>query len=653
MSQYDQPFSGFFQVRVLNPKRKIYKFVFAALLIGGAFAATYTSSAVAFSELDFRQIILFGGAVNVVLLWAALFLLRSEVIANVVLSLVVLAGVATAYVIHTDLFYLAGNRAVLILLCAAACLALFVAFRVIDERHWGGIVLSAAALLSLGLLSLGMEVRDLVGGTPTPVSGDTTNIRHVSFQETPNLYFVSFDAIAPRSLLSKYSGVESTEFHDLVEAKMRRFPNFFADSVHTTHSLNSLLALDVNVYRSQRRELRENGKDPDPFLFSGQNPSPLLSILHDNGYETSSIYFSRLFGKRKGPYIDHYHITSKKTVCNLLDTSIRNLSFWGYCRLFGGRYGGLQRLTAEQVVKVSGQNDGPQFVMAHLSVPGHTAGSFRYGNVEQFERFIEQYIRRSEKAARYLELIIRHLERKDPDAILLVYGDHGPLVSRGLEFKDDPKFVVQDNYGVLGAVYPRDTCASWFDEVLTTQGYMTILDMLHTLLRCLSGGESALIEPRKRALHGYGPISWRNLDYRWFLYESKDPFGPVSELANAPFYQSILSAEPVIRSTFDVHLSENVLVYVKKPCARTTDTEAVFFLHLIPASMEDLPDDRRQYGFDNLDFHFDRQGVIFDDVCLARALLPDYDITSIRTGQYIPGAGKVWKAQISLPRRAE
>ena len=46
-------------------------------------------------------------------------------------------------------------------------------------------------------------------------------------------------------------------------------------------------------------------------------------------------------------------------------------------------------------------------------------------------------------------------------------------------------------------------------------------------------------------------------------------------------YQSIVSGEPVIRSTFDLYLTENRLTYVKAPCARA-DTEARFFLHIIP-----------------------------------------------------------------------
>ena len=112
-------------------------------------------------------------------------------------------------------------------------------------------------------------------------------------------------------------------------------------------------------------------------------------------------------------------------------------------------------------------------------------------------------------------------------------------------------------------------------------------------------------------------------------------------------YQSIVSGEPVIRSTFDLYLTENRLTYVKAPCARA-DTEAKFFLHVIPDNPDDLPDSRKQYDFDNLDFDFDRRGAMADGKCMATVPLPDYAITGIRTGQFIPGDGQVWKAEFPV-----
>ncbi len=119
------------------------------------------------------------------------------------------------------------------------------------------------------------------------------------------------------------------------------------------------------------------------------------------------------------------------------------------------------------------------------------------------------------------------------------------------------------------------------------------------------------------------------------------------ELAARPTYEMFVSGEPVIRSDFDVYLSENTLGYVKDPCA-PADTKAMFFLHLYPVDVNDLPDHRRGHGFDNLDFNFYKRGVILDGRCMATVAFPEYDIARISTGQYVPVAGGFnhpWKAE--------
>ena len=99
-------------------------------------------------------------------------------------------------------------------------------------------------------------------------------------------------------------------------------------------------------------------------------------------------------------------------------------------------------------------------------------------------------------------------------------------------------------------------------------------------------------------------------------------------------------SRPVIRSDWDVYLIENGLVYVKEPCA-LADTEAMFFLHLHPVDGNDLPDRRKQHGFDNLDFYFRDRRLLFirGEICVAIRELPDYAGAAVSTGQYVPVEG--------------
>ena len=108
-------------------------------------------------------------------------------------------------------------------------------------------------------------------------------------------------------------------------------------------------------------------------------------------------------------------------------------------------------------------------------------------------------------------------------------------------------------------------------------------------------------------------------------------------------YRSVRSAEPVIRSDFDVYLMRNQLIYLKEPCD-PADTEPRFFLHVIPADANDLPKIRKKYGFDNLDFGFGDydKGMSFGGKCLMIRSLPDYKMTNIRTGQFTKKGENRW-----------
>ena len=110
-------------------------------------------------------------------------------------------------------------------------------------------------------------------------------------------------------------------------------------------------------------------------------------------------------------------------------------------------------------------------------------------------------------------------------------------------------------------------------------------------------------------------------------------------------YPSIVSTEPAARSEFDLYIDDGKMYYVKEPCG-IEDVQDGFFLHVVPADLDDLPDARKQHGFDNLDFGFDVRGVLFDGKCAASVGLPQYAIARITTGQY-DGAGRIWEIEFA------
>ena len=114
-------------------------------------------------------------------------------------------------------------------------------------------------------------------------------------------------------------------------------------------------------------------------------------------------------------------------------------------------------------------------------------------------------------------------------------------------------------------------------------------------------------------------------------------------------YAALSDIQPAARADFDLYIQDNRLIYLRETCA-AADTAAGFFLHILPADRADLPEERQDAGFANLDFAFGRYGGSFDGKCLATVPLPDYPVKSLRTGQYVPGQGELWAVELTVGR---
>ena len=146
------------------------------------------------------------------------------------------------------------------------------------------------------------------------------------------------------------------------------------------------------------------------------------------------------------------------------------------------------------------------------------------------------------------------------------------------------------------------------------------------------------------------------------------------EWTTVTLYTEDLMAEvrgdtPVLDADFAVYVisERNLLLYVKDGCDGA-EADAKFFLHIYPVALSDLPDDRRQYGFDNWDFSTklssprstigpqdftgDRLVFLAPGYCAVYSRLPDYPIAAIRTGQYISGGGALWGGRFDFPAGA-
>ena len=108
-------------------------------------------------------------------------------------------------------------------------------------------------------------------------------------------------------------------------------------------------------------------------------------------------------------------------------------------------------------------------------------------------------------------------------------------------------------------------------------------------------------------------------------------------------------AELLAQSEFDLYRNEDTLLWVKTPCAEE-DAAPRFFLHLVPVNASDLPEERKQSGFDNRNFNFEERGALAQgETCIATVELPNYPVAAAATGQFT-SEGDIWSVEADFRR---
>ena len=123
----------------------------------------------------------------------------------------------------------------------------------------------------------------------------------------------------------------------------------------------------------------------------------------------------------------------------------------------------------------------------------------------------------------------------------------------------------------------------------------------------------------------------------------------------------VMNADPILSGTgsysYDVYLIDNKLYYARGARNKEvddhfkTDRRAWFFLHVYPEDPEVLSEKRKVHGFSNHDFRFNKHALRLGSQAIAEVSLPSYgDIHRLRTGQFIPGEGRLWTDETTLNR---
>ena len=409
----------------------------------------------------------------------------------------VFSGEITTYPIFTQLLLIFGIGALY-----------FVLYKFILglSGHRGWIVVGMVfSVVIVGLVGVG-QIAVGTGFTKSSAT-DFLGVRMVDFTRHPNVYFLGFDGLMPAPLTAKLLQVEDPQYIEIIKQHDGHIiPNLFADQVPTTQ----FWARTMNIMPISKLAQE---------IILGIQPAPVLATFRYNGYDTHLSFWSSFFGPNKGPYLTSYDTYEPYSTCSFLDDLPKHYGLFGYCVLLElnlpffkqrirSRYENLIEFYLDRLSTITRDNSStPHLFISHFPYPGHTA--LRYQRTaKELQEYRETYRNNSTEAANILDKMLTEIQTSDPAAIVFLFGDHGSYVSRGLSYRDDPNFVVQDRHGIMGAVFGDKACMP-FLQPQEGESIKTSSQVVAGLIQCLADGENPLTRVHDFTLINQAPENMR------------------------------------------------------------------------------------------------------------------------------------------------
>jgi hypothetical protein len=342
-------------------------------------------------------------------------------------------------------------------------------------QRWQGFalfVMSAYFVMSLGLYGytrLAMDEEVVTAESPLTV------------RPGRNVYFIGNESLAsPRAYRELYGITHLPHVEYLRRNGFRVLDRAYSADFSTLKSYSRILEFEREItnYDVWRRS-----------AFRSNNST--FASFSSGGYRTQFIYKVTYFGLNPN-VVDYTYPTTSFAHCEF---SPRRF-FYFLCRrwvhesinryLFGLDFDigiPLGRIRA------AARSEEPWLTFYHHDFPFHSAPTHSFENPEDLEEFRSR-IRTSvaQILDRGMDEIVSTIRREDPGAVIVLFGDHGTVSSRGadLDAPEEPLsagYVFEDRYGVMVAVYPEDFCTNRIFEGSTTA------HLVESVINCLNGDD--------------------------------------------------------------------------------------------------------------------------------------------------------------------
>lgn len=255
---------------------------------------------------------------------------------------------------------------------------------------------------------------------------------------TPNIYLLVYDAYVPNEIMLGYGIDNSAQEEYLTTQGFILYPHTYSVGAATIPTMSSILNASTEYYGNEKRAVSGDGVTQ--------------KLLREIGYKTYGIFWADYFFSGYGENYDYSFPESSTSPYTRLLKAI----FLGEFR-FDIENVGYQEVTRDQFVetkrdyfkKVSSMQS---FTYMHTDVPTHSqnSGACLPNETELYEERLETA---NTEMRQDVDLILK----RDPEAIVIIAGDHGPYLTKNCyettnDISEITRLDIQDRHGTFLAI---------------------------------------------------------------------------------------------------------------------------------------------------------------------------------------------------------
>jgi len=304
----------------------------------------------------------------------------------------------------------------------------------------------------------------------------------------PNVYLFIYDAYGSDDVYKKVFNFDNSAHYAELRSRGFKIVGTFSNYDSTMQTTISTFLGAHHYYKSETGNADSQMGRP---MMAGLLHNPVLHTLKQNGYSLQYVHGVDYFVNERGVIDYVYPQAPIHSALRVFRNPVLN-----------GISGRKWRASVEthkvalfsRIQPPAEQTKQPWFTFAHVNLPAHGPGELPWLQLARFEQTFRD---RTVQANRHMLETIDRIKAADPQAVIIIFGDHGAMRYNKIWGGGEPNAAFQragvatevvtlDRFGIMIAIHSAGLCDGY---VYLT---MTPVNMMRSVFACLAGDRKLL-----------------------------------------------------------------------------------------------------------------------------------------------------------------